>query len=71
MSTNFNIVPKDIEGVLIYLDNFTKKVEALENSHQEVKDAISKLEKRLLNIIIVVIVAIGAKYGLDLTGITP
>lgn len=71
MSTNFNIVPKDIEGVLIYLDNIAGKVEAIENSHKEVKEAVDKLEKLVIKLIFGVVVAIAAKYGLDLSGITP
>lgn len=68
---SFNIVPKDVESVLIYIDKLSERLTAVENSHKEVKDAVSKIEKRIFNILVVVIVAIGAKYGLDLSGITP
>lgn len=71
MSPNFNIVPKDIEGVLIYFDKIHERIEAIEASHKEVRDLVAKMEKRLMNMLIVVVVAVGAKYGLDLSGITP
>lgn len=70
MSTSkFGIVPKDIEGVLMCMDQMYEKLQELEKNHAEVKTVVSKIESKLLYLITGVIVAVGAKYGMDFSGI--
>jgi hypothetical protein len=69
MTPKFNVVPKDIEGVLQYLDGIFEKVNNLEQSHKELGDAINALERKFFKLLLVFGIAVAAKYGIDLSGV--
>lgn len=69
-------VPTNIEGVLVVLDKFDERLEKLEGvvaevkrDQQEMKNLVSKIDGKFWKIIATIIVAAGARYGLDLSGI--
>lgn len=61
--SRFNSVPKDIDGIIIVLDEVCQRLDKLEESNNQFKAA---LVKGLVGLIAVIC----AKFGIDVSGVT-
>ena len=76
MSPSYSVTPKTIEEFAIVVSNVQEDVDEIKKDMKEIKNCqnefrelLNKAEKKLWGVLVILVTAIGARYGIDLSGI--